>query len=78
MHKHSSLLTGRTALVYSSASPNESGRAEQKRELLVNEEGCFWLRRLLPVTCSSLFQAQLTGVLAELLKLTLLYAAVRI
>lgn len=79
MHKHSSLLTGRTALVYSSANPNESGRgAEQKRELLVNEEGCFLLHRPLPVTCSSLFQTELTGVLAELLKLTLGYAAAKL
>lgn len=56
MHKHSSLLTGRAALVYSSASPNESGRgAEQKRELLVNEEDCFLLHKPLPVLHAHLF-----------------------
>lgn len=56
MHEHSSLLTGKTALVYSSASPDESRReADQKRELLVNEEHCFLLHKPLPVLHADLF-----------------------
>jgi len=53
---HSSLLTGRAALVYLSASPNEFGRGvEQKRELLVNEERLFLLQKPLPVLHAHLF-----------------------